>query len=150
MTSEIRGFEVEQILSSHPVHQRHEFSFTVDDNEFKGHYHEGEITWMHPYPKQILGEDKEAIIENKIRDLLGEHGVSQWFKDIETAQAFEDRPHERRQVTFKVQGQEFKGFVHNGEIHWFHPQPKQKLKEEQVDAIEKEIHEKGLDRPERD
>ena len=49
MTPEVRNFEVEQILSEHPAHQRHEFSFTVDDNEFKGHFHEGEITWMHPY-----------------------------------------------------------------------------------------------------
>ena len=36
MTPEVRNFEVEQILSGHPAHQRHEFSFTVDDknNEF--------------------------------------------------------------------------------------------------------------------
>ena len=38
MTPEVRNFEVEQILSDHPIHQRHEFSFTVDDNEFKGHF----------------------------------------------------------------------------------------------------------------
>ena len=30
------------------------------ENEFKGHFHDGEITWMHPYPKQIIGEEKEA------------------------------------------------------------------------------------------
>ena len=30
------------------------------------------LRWMHPYPKQILGEEKEAKIENKIRELLGE------------------------------------------------------------------------------
>ncbi|OCA84081.1 hypothetical protein A8F94_15250 [Bacillus sp. FJAT-27225] len=140
---EVRDFEVEQILNGHPVHQRHEFSFTVDDNEFKGHFHDGEITWMHPYPKQVLGEEKEAKIENKIRKLLGEHGVFNWIDDLEMTQAFEDRPHERRQVTFKVHGHEFKGLVHEGEIHWFHPQPSQKLREEHVEAIEKEIHEKG-------
>ena len=83
MTPEVRNFEVEQILSEHPEHQRHEFSFTVDDNEFKGHFHEDEITWMHPYPKQILGEEKEAKIENKIRELLGEHGVSSGIDDLE-------------------------------------------------------------------
>ncbi|MEH7180987.1 hypothetical protein [Neobacillus vireti] len=140
--TEVRNFEVEQILSGHPEHQRHEFSFKVDDNEFKGHFQEGEITWMHPYPKQILGEEKEAKIENKIRELLGEHGVPGGIDDIEMTQAFEDRLHERRQVTLKVQGHEFKGFVHEGEIQWFHPQPKQKLNEEHVEAIETEIHEK--------
>ena len=125
--------------------KRHEFSFTVDGDEFKGHFHEGEITWMHPYPKQILGEEKEAKIENKIHELLGEHGVSSGINDIEMTQVFEDRPHERRQVTLKVQGDEFKGFVHEGEIQWFHPHPKQKLKDEHVEAIETEIHEKGED-----
>ena len=150
MTPEVKNFEVEQILSDHPVHQRHEFSFSVDDNEFKGHFHEGEITWMHPYPKQILGEEKEAKIENKIRELLGEHGVSSGVDDLEMTQVFEDRPHERRQVTLKVQEHEFKGFVHEGEIHWFHPHPKQKLKDEHVEAIETEIHEKGEDPPKGD
>ena len=145
MTPEVRNFEVEQILSEHPAHQRHEFSFTVDDNEFKGHFHEGEITWMHPYPKQILGEEKEAKIENKIRELLGEHGVSSGIDDLEVTPVFEDRPHERRQVTLTVQEHEFKGFIHEGEIHWFHPHPKQKLKDEHVEAIETEIHEKGED-----
>ncbi|MEH7254833.1 hypothetical protein V7111_22245, partial [Neobacillus niacini] len=108
---EVRNFEVEQILSGHPIHKRHEFSFTVDGDEFKGHFHEGEITWMHPNPKQILGEEKEAKIENKIRELLGKSGISGWINDIEMKQVFEDRPHERRQVILKVQGQEFKGFV---------------------------------------
>ena len=145
MTPEVRNFEVEQILSDHPVHQRHEFSFTFDDNEFKGHFYKGEITWMHPYPKQILDEEKEAKIENKIHVLLGEHGVSSWIEDIEMTQVFEDRPHERRQVTLKVKGHEFKGFVHEGEIPWFHPYPKQRLKGEHVKAIETEIHEKGED-----
>ncbi|RLL40591.1 hypothetical protein D8M04_18765 [Oceanobacillus piezotolerans] len=136
---EIMNFEFGQILSDHPVHERHEFSFTVDENEFKGHFHEGEIKWMHPYPRQILNEEKEAKIENKIRELLGQHGISNTIHDIEMEQAFEDRPHERRQVTLKVQGHEFKGFVHEGDIHWFHPQPNQKLKEEHVEAIETEI-----------
>ena len=74
-----------------------------------------------------------AKIENKIRELLGEHGVSSGIDDIEMTQVFEDRLHERRQVTLKVQGHEFKGFVHEGEIQWFHPHPKQKLNEEHVE-----------------
>lgn len=143
--TEVRNFEVEQILSGHPIHKRHEFSFNVDGDEFKGHFHEGEITWMHPYPKQIIGEEKETKIENTIRELLGEHGISSWMNEIEMKRAFEDKLHERRQVTLKVQGQEFRGFVHEGEIHWFHPQPKQKLKEGHVEAIETEIYEKGAD-----
>jgi hypothetical protein len=142
---EIQDFEVEQILGDHPAHKRHEFSFTVDGDEFKGHFREGEITWMHPYPKQIIGEEKVDKIENEIQKLLGQHGISNWINDIEMKPVFEDRPHERRQVILKVQGDEFKGFVHEGEIQWFHPHPKQKLKDEHVEAIEKEIHGKGAD-----
>jgi hypothetical protein len=142
---EVKEFEVEQILSGHPIHKRHEFSFTVDGNEFKGHFHEGEITWMHPYPEQIIGEEKEAKIEKKIRELLGQQGISSQTQDIEMKQVFEDRPHERRQVILKVEGAEFKGFVHEGEIDWFYPHPKQKLKDEHVEAIETEIHEKVAD-----
>ena len=39
------------------------------------------------------------------------------IQDIEMKLAFEDRRHERHQVTLKVHGEEFKGFVHEGEIH---------------------------------
>ena len=30
----------------------------LKDDEFKGHFHEGEITWMHPHPKQMIGEEE--------------------------------------------------------------------------------------------
>ena len=143
---EVRNFEVEQILSGHPAHQRHDFSFTVDENEFKGHFHEDEITWMHPNPKQILGEEKEAKIESKSVNCWENMGFHSGIDDLEMTQVFEDRPHERRQVTLTVQEHEFKGFFHEGEIHWFHPHPKQKLKDEHVEAIETEIHEKREDR----
>ena len=142
---EVENFEVEQILADHPEHKRHAFSFTVDGDEFKGHFHEGEITWMHPYPKQIIGEEKEAKIENEIRKLLGQHGISSWTNEIEMKQVFEDRPHERRQVILKVEGDRLKGFVREGEIQWFHPHPNQKLQDEHVEAIETEIHEKVAD-----
>ncbi|MBS4199215.1 hypothetical protein KHA93_06045 [Bacillus sp. FJAT-49732] len=40
----------------------------------------------------------------------------------------------------QVFGEEFKGFVHEGEIQWFHPYPKQKLEDGHVFAIESEVH----------
>jgi hypothetical protein len=84
-------------------------------------------------------------IENEIHKLMGQHGIPSWITDIDMKQAFEDRPHERRQVTLNVEGDEFKGFVHEGEIQWFHPHPHRKLKDEHVEAIETEIHEKVSD-----
>ncbi|MGE8081643.1 hypothetical protein [Peribacillus loiseleuriae] len=141
----VKDFEVEQILGDHPIHKRQVFSFTIEGDEFKGHFHEGEIEWMNPHPKQMIGEEKVGAIENKIHELLGKHGIYSQVKDIEIKQVFEDRPHERSQFIFKVQGDEFKGFVQEGEIQWFHPHPKQKLKDEHVETIETEIHEKVVD-----
>ena len=45
-----------------------------------------------------------------------------------------------------LKGVEFKGHFHQSEIEWMHPHPKQKLKDEHVEAIETieaEIHERG-------
>ncbi|WP_338469736.1 hypothetical protein R4Z10_13050 [Niallia sp. XMNu-256] len=143
-TPKVKNFEVEELVSHHPVHRRHEFSFTVDGDEYKGHFHEGEITWMHPYPNQTLSEEKVNKIENEVHKLLGQQGISSGIKKMEMMQVFKDRPHERRQVILKIDEDEYKGFVHNGEIQWFHPHPKQKLNDEHVEVIETEIHERGF------
>lgn len=138
---ELENFEVETVFENR-VHERHAFTFKVQGDEFKGHFHEGEIHWLHPHPKQMIGEDKIEIIERTIHSLMRQYGVSKEIKDLEIKPAFEDRIHERQQFSFQVQGEEFKGFVHEGEIQWFHPQPKHKLEDDLVQAIESEIHEK--------
>ncbi|MFD4816286.1 hypothetical protein [Peribacillus butanolivorans] len=138
---ELEDFEVEKVFENR-VHERHAFTFKVQGEEFKGHFHEDEIHWLHPHPKQTIGESKVDIIENTIHSLMRHYGISKEIKDLEIKPAFEDRVHERRQFSLQVQGEEFKGFVHEGEIQWFHPQPKQKLEEDLVEAIESEIHEK--------
>ncbi|MET3317856.1 UNVERIFIED_ORG: hypothetical protein ABIC97_000942 [Peribacillus simplex] len=138
---ELEDFEVETVFENR-VHERHAFTFKVQGEEFKGHFHEDEIHWLHPHPKQTIDESKVDIIETTIHSLMRHYGISKEIKDLEIKPAFEDRVHERRQFSLQVQGEEFKGFVHEGEIQWFHPQPKQKLEEDLVEAIESEIHEK--------
>ncbi|QCJ40620.1 hypothetical protein FAY30_01090 [Bacillus sp. S3] len=142
---EVKDFEVEKVFEEHVHHERHEFTFKVDGGEFKGHFHGDEIHWFHPHPKQMMGESKLTAIESIIHDLMAQHGISSPIKEFEVTQVFEDTAHERKQFTVKVQGEEFKGFVHEGEIQWFHPQPTQKLEEEHVQAIESEIQEKVAD-----
>ena len=90
---------------------------------------------------------KKRKSKTKSANCWGNSGISGWINDIEMKQVFEDRPHERRQVILKVQGHEFKGFVHEGEVppFGFISHPKQKLKDEHVEAIETEIYEKGAD-----
>ncbi|KAB2334870.1 hypothetical protein F7731_14025 [Cytobacillus depressus] len=136
----IEDFEVETLYEDRP-HERHAFTFKVDGDEFKGHYHEGEIIWLHPHPKQMVGESKVAKIEAAIQSLMSKYGITSGIEDFELMPAFEDRLHERQAFTMQVDGEEFKGFVHEGEIQWFHPQPMQKLSEDHVEKIESEIHE---------
>ncbi|MFE6168127.1 hypothetical protein ACFVP8_09630 [Viridibacillus arvi] len=136
---ELENFEVKTVFEDR-VHERHAFTFKVQGDEFKGHFHEDEIHWLHPHPKQMIGENKIEIIEGTIISLMSQYGVYKEIKDLEIKPAFEDRIHERQQFSLQVQGEEFKGFVHEGEIQWFHPQPKHKLEDDLVQAIESEIH----------
>jgi hypothetical protein len=42
----------------------------------------------------------------------------------------------------KIQGEEFKGIFKDGEIEWFHPKPRRKLKEERVEKVEEKVQQK--------
>lgn len=138
---ELTDFKVETVFENR-IHERYAFTFKVDGDEFKGYFHEDQIQWLHPHPKQIIDEDKVEAIESMIHELMRQYSITSGIKDFKIKPAFEDRIYERRKFTLQVEGEEFKGFVHQGEIQWFHPQPKQKLVDEQVQAIEAEIHEK--------
>lgn len=137
----LEGFEVETVFEDR-IHERYAFAFNIEGNEFKGYFHEEEIQWLHPHPKQTIGEHKMEVVESTIYDLMRQYGISSGIQDFEITAAFEDRIHERQQFTLQIQGEEFKGFVHEGEIQWFHPQPQQKLDDNQVQLIESEIYEK--------
>ncbi|MBS4178439.1 hypothetical protein [Lederbergia citrea] len=137
----LENFEVEKVFEGR-VHERHAFTFKVQGAEFKGYFHEDEIQWLHPHPNQIIDESKVETIESTIYELMGKYGISSGIKDLKVEKAFEGRIHERQQFTLKVQGEEYKGFVHQGEIQWFHPQPQQNLEDNHVESIESEIHEK--------
>lgn len=140
----LENFEVEPVFENR-FYERFAFTFKIEGDEFKGHFHENKIQWLHPHPKQMVGEEEIDAIESTIYALMRQYGISSGVNDLEVKPAFEDRVYERHQFTLQVHGEEFKGFVHEGEIQWFHPQPKQKLEEEHVQAIENEIHEKIAD-----
>lgn len=141
---ELKDFEVKSVFEDR-VHERYAFTFKIEDHEFKGHFHENQIQWLHPHPKQLIGEEKIDAIESVIHKLMVEYGISSDTRELEVKPVFEDKAYKRHQFTLKVQGEQYKGFVHESEIQWFHPQPKQKLEDEQVQAIEAEIHEKFAD-----
>ena len=137
----MENFEIEPVFENR-VHERYAFTFKIEGDEFKGHFHEDDIQWLHPHPKQMIGEEKVDAIESTIYELMRQYGISSGAKELEVKPAFEDSVHERYQFTLQVEGEEYKGFVHESQIQWFHPQLGQKLEEEHIQAIETEIHEK--------
>lgn len=139
---ELEVFQVEAMFENH-AHELLEFTFKVDGEEFKGHFHGDEIIWFNPHPKQTMDESRVKRIESAIYSLIRHHGVSNDIQDFEKIKPlFEDTPHERKQFSLQMQGNEYKGFVHKGEVHWFHPQPHQKLDDEVLEVLESKIHEK--------
>ncbi|WP_142826283.1 hypothetical protein [Planococcus soli] len=140
----LENFEVTSVFEER-VYERYEFTFKVENHEFKGHYYENKIQWLHPHPKQLIGEEKVGAIESVIHKLMVQYGISSETKELEVKPVFEDKAYKRLQFSLNVQGEQYKGFIHEDEIQWFHPQPKQKLKEEQMEAIEAEIQGKLVD-----
>lgn len=138
---ELEDFEVETLFENR-VHERLAFTFKIEGEEFKGHYHNDEIMWLNPHPKQMIGEDKVDKIESTIYSLMRHYGISKEIQDLKLKPVFEDTAHERQQFSLQVQGEEYKGFVHKGDIQWFHPQPQQKLEDGLVQVLESEIQEK--------
>ncbi|MEF2244763.1 hypothetical protein [Paenibacillus sp. IITD108] len=138
---ELEGFDVETLFEDR-VHQRHAFTFKVQGDEFKGHYYQDQIQWLHPHPSQMIGEEQVEFIEEAIHSLMCQSGIASGIKDFQLEDAFENRRHARQKFSLQINGEDYKGYVHEGDIQWFHPQPQQRLDEEQVQAIESEIHEK--------
>lgn len=141
---ELNDFEVKSMFEDR-VHERYAFTFKVEDQAFKGYFYEDQIQWLHPHPKQLIEEEKVDKIESVIHRLMVEYGISNDTEELEVRPVFEDKTYKRHQFTLKVQGEQYKGFVHESEIQWFNPQPKHKMDEEQVQAIEAEVHEKYND-----
>ncbi|GAA0133917.1 hypothetical protein YSY43_07570 [Paenibacillus sp. YSY-4.3] len=142
MHPELEDFHVEAMFENH-THELLEFTFKVEGEEFKGHFHGDEIIWFNPHPKQTMDESRVERIESAIHSLIKHHGVSKEIQDFEKIKPlFEDTAHERKQFSLQMQGDEYKGFVHRGEVHWFHPQPHQKLEDGAIRVLESEIHEK--------
>ena len=134
-------FEIESVFEDR-TYERHQFKFKLDGCEYKGNFHDGEIQWLNPHPKQSVGEAKLKAVEIEVHALLGEHGVKDEAEDIEVKRLFTDRNHEALEFKLKIQGEEYKGLFRDDKIEWFYPKPQQKVKEEHVEKVEEKIQEK--------
>ncbi|OKL35410.1 hypothetical protein [Domibacillus mangrovi] len=139
--NELEEFGLEPIFQER-LYERYEFTVKVRGDEFKGHFHKDEIQWLQPHPRQMIGDDQTDTLEKSIYKLIKEKSITSEGNNVKLTPAFEGKLHERQQFTFQVQGKEYQGFIHEGEIQWFHPHPHQELKKKHVQAIEAEIHEK--------
>ncbi|CAM4024069.1 hypothetical protein [Lederbergia lenta] len=133
--------EVEPIFEGR-TYERHQFKFSINENEYTGHFHKGEIQWLNPHPKQDLGEEQLKSLETQIYQLMQEHGIADETEDLEIKPMFDDKPQEAHIFKLTIQGNEYKGVFHEGKIQWLHPTPKRNFKEEHVEKIEEKIHEK--------
>ena len=61
------------------------------------------------------------------------------FEDIEVERMFDNQVHERHKFKVSIQGEEYQGILHKGEVDWFHPQPSNKLEDEHIDQVESSI-----------
>lgn len=134
-------FEVEPVFENR-TYERHQFGLSIDGRKYKGDYHEGEITWLNPHPQQDVGEAELKAVENKVHELLEAHGVSNETDRMEIEPMLVDHSRELHMFKLKIQGEEFKGIFKDGEIEWFHPKPRRKMKDERVEEVEEKVHEK--------
>lgn len=65
--------------------------------------------------------------------------------DIEIEPFLEKYSREAYKVKLKVDGDEFKGMVQEGDLEWFHPKPLRKLNDQKVEEMEKKVHDKVKD-----
>ncbi|MED4402917.1 hypothetical protein [Metabacillus fastidiosus] len=62
------------------------------------------------------------------------------FEIFEVQPMFEGRIHERHQFKLNINGDEYKGIIHEGDIQWFQPHPAYEFEEEYLDAVESKVH----------
>ncbi|WP_235793433.1 DUF5342 family protein [Virgibacillus salidurans] len=134
-------FEEERVFKKR-TYERRQFSLSVDGKEYKGYFHDGEIQWLNPHPKQDLGDEQLDSLETEIHELMEERGVKDETDDIQIKPMFDDKPHDDHVFKLTIQGNEYTGVFRDGQLQWHDPKPTHKLKEKRVKKIEGKIYEK--------
>ncbi|MCM3651135.1 DUF5342 family protein [Metabacillus litoralis] len=130
-----QGFKVKPLFEDQ-FHERQRFTLNIEGDNYQGIFHNGKIQWFHPQPETKLEEDDLRDLESKVYDLMTNHA----YQDINVKPLFEDQFHERHQFTLNIEGDNYQGIFHGGEIQWFHPQPNAKLEEDDLQDLESKVH----------
>lgn len=141
----VDNFEVETKYKERQ-HERHEFKLVIDGKYYKGDYHDGEIHWLNPHPKQVITKEELSSLEHEVYELLGEHGVRDDTDNIEIEPIENNQSRKMHMFKLKIQDETFKGTFHNGKIEWFHPKPVLTLQDERVEKLEEKVKEKMIEK----
>ncbi|MHA6261401.1 hypothetical protein ACXYMX_16175 [Sporosarcina sp. CAU 1771] len=52
---------------------------------------------------------------------------------------FEGQVNERLQFKLNIEGNDYQGIIYDEEIHWFHPQPYNKIEEDDLNFVESNV-----------
>ena len=134
----VDDFEVEEVFGERQ-HKRSQFKFIIDDRKYTGYYHDGEIQWMHPHPKQDVGEIEVKAVEAEVLELLSDRGIRKETESIEVEPMLKNHTRSLQKFKLKIQGEEFVGTLLNGNIEWFHPKPTAKLNADRMKSVEENV-----------
>lgn len=62
-------------------------------------------------------------------------------ENMEVKRMFKEQIHERHHFKVDIQGDEYSGIYHKGEVQWFNPQPRSKFEDGHIDDVESSVHE---------
>ena len=116
--------------------ERHKFALNFDGINYQGIFHNEEIQWLHPQPKQQLEKNDLLDLEAKVHGLMTNHV----YEDFKVKPMFEDQFHERHQFELNYEGDNYQGIFHNEEIHGSIRSLKKSLNEDDLQDLETKIY----------
>lgn len=69
----MEDIEVVKQMFEGQIHERQHFKVNIKGNEYTGIFHDDEIHWFYPHPKNKLEEEHINEVESKIYDALKNH-----------------------------------------------------------------------------
>ncbi|VEF47491.1 Uncharacterised protein [Bacillus freudenreichii] len=69
----LTNISIEKTLFKNQYHERYQFVLKYKGNDFKGLYHNGEITWFNPQPLNYLKEKRLDKVETKVHKKMRKH-----------------------------------------------------------------------------
>jgi len=66
-----KDFEVDSIFEDQ-VHERYTFMLTIEDDSYRGVYHDDKIHWFHPQPQRDLEQEHLEAVEAEIHSRMNQ------------------------------------------------------------------------------